>query len=77
LYLGISFFRILEDSHIRLDDMDSRISENKFMINVLNNLITDYNLQLDLLEKRIRDKDKALTVEGIRAELSLRFERLT
>jgi hypothetical protein len=28
------------------------------------------------LEKRIGDKDKPLTVEEIRAELNMRFERL-
>jgi hypothetical protein len=42
----------------------------------LNNLPTEYNLQLALLEKSIGDKDKPLTVEEMRAELSLRFERL-
>jgi hypothetical protein len=43
---------------------------------VLNNLPTGYNLQFALLEKRFGDKDEPLTVEEIRAELSLRFERL-
>jgi hypothetical protein len=43
---------------------------------VLNNLSTEYDLQLALLEERIGDKDKPLTIEEIRAELSLRFERL-
>ena len=66
----------LEDIRVRLDDMGSSISENQFMIHVLNNLTQDYELQLTLMEKRIGDKDKPLTVEEIRAELSLRFERL-
>jgi hypothetical protein len=56
--------------------MCSSNSENQFMMHVLNNLPTDYDLQLALLEKRIRDKDKPLTIEEIRAELSLCFERL-
>jgi hypothetical protein len=46
------------------------------MIHVLNNLPTEYNLQLALLEKRIGDTDKQLAFEEIRACLSLRFERL-
>jgi Zinc knuckle len=42
----------------------------------LNNLTADYDLQLTLLEKRIGDKERPLTVDKIKAELSLRFERL-
>jgi hypothetical protein len=66
----------LEDYRVSLSDMGSNISENQFMIHVLNNLPTEYDLQLALLEKRIEDKDKPLTAEEIRAELSLRLERL-
>jgi hypothetical protein len=57
--------------------MGSSVSENHFMTHVLNNLPMDYKLQLALLEKRIGDKDKTLTIEDIRAELSLRFEKLS
>jgi hypothetical protein len=46
------------------------------MIYVLNNLPTEYDLHLALSEKRIGDKGKPLTVEEMRAELSLRFEKL-
>ena len=67
----------LEDIRVRLDDMGSSIPENQFMIHVLNNLTADYDLQLALLEKRIGYKERPLTVDEIRAELSLRFERLT
>jgi hypothetical protein len=41
----------LEDFHIRLDGMGSRIPENQFMIYDLNNLPTEYDFQLALLEK--------------------------
>jgi hypothetical protein len=67
----------LEDIWVRFDDMGSSILENHFMIYILNNLMADYNLQLALLERRIGDKDNPLTVEKIRAELSLCFERLS
>jgi hypothetical protein len=46
------------------------------MVHVLNNLTSDYDLQLVLMEKRIGDREKPLTVEEIRADLSLHFERL-
>jgi hypothetical protein len=57
--------------------MGSSIPENQFKIHVLNNLIADYDLQIALLEKRIGVKERSLTVDEIRAELSLHFERLT
>ena len=56
--------------------MGSGIFDNQFMIHILNNLTSDYELQLALMERRVGDKEKPLTVEEIRAELSLRFERL-
>jgi hypothetical protein len=45
------------------------------MIHVLNNLTSDYDLQLALMKKRIGGNEKPLTVEEIRTELSLCFER--
>ena len=66
----------LEDISVRLEDMGSGISERQFMIHVLNNLTPDYDLQLALLERRIGDIERPLTIDEIRAELSLRFERL-
>jgi hypothetical protein len=56
--------------------MGSSIPENQFMIHVLNNLTADYDLQLAFLEKRIGDKKRPVTVDEIRAELSLCFEIL-
>jgi hypothetical protein len=57
--------------------MGSSILENQFMIHILNNLTADYDLQFALLKRRIGDKENPLTVEEIRAELSLRFDRLS
>jgi hypothetical protein len=45
------------------------------MIHVINNLMSDYDLQLALLEIRIGDTEHPLTVSEIRAELSLRFDK--
>jgi hypothetical protein len=36
----------------------------------------DYNLQLAMMEKRVTDKSNPLTVDEIRDDLNLRFERL-
>jgi hypothetical protein len=67
----------LEDLCVKLKNMGSCITENQFMIHILNNLTSDYDLQLALMERRVGDADKALTVEEVRGELNLRFERLT
>jgi Zinc knuckle len=56
--------------------MGSSISENQFMIQILNNLTSDYELQFAKMERRVGDADKPLTIEEIRGELSLRYERL-
>jgi hypothetical protein len=36
----------------------------------------DYNLQLAMSEKRVTDKSNPLTIDKIRDDLNLRFERL-
>jgi hypothetical protein len=56
--------------------MGSCITENQFMIHILNNLTSDYDLQFALMERRVGDADKPLTVEEVRGELNLRFERM-
>jgi hypothetical protein len=65
----------LEDICVRLKDRGSGISVRQFMIHVLNNLTTDYDLQVALLE-RIGDVEQPLIVIEIRAEMSLPFERI-
>jgi hypothetical protein len=66
----------LEDLCIKLENMGSCITGNQFMIHILNNHTSDYDLQLALMERRVGDADKPLTVEEVRGELNLRFERL-
>jgi gag-polypeptide of LTR copia-type len=66
----------LEDLRIRLGDIGSTILDNQFMIHVLNNLTMDYDLQLALMEKRVGDSEKYLSIEEIKAEMNLHLERL-
>jgi hypothetical protein len=66
----------LEDICVRLERMGSGILERQFMIHVLNNLTSDYDVQVALLERRIGDVEQPLTAIEISAELSLRFERI-
>jgi hypothetical protein len=66
----------LEDLRVRLETMHAGIYENKFMIHIINNLTLDYELQLAMMERTVGDTERPLTVEEIRGQLSLYFERL-
>jgi hypothetical protein len=57
--------------------MGSRILETQSMIHLLNNLILDHALQFALMERGVGDKDMPLTVEEIRAGISLCSEMLS
>jgi hypothetical protein len=48
----------LEDLCVKLENMGSCITENQFMIHILNNLTSDYDLQLALMERRVGDAVK-------------------
>jgi hypothetical protein len=46
------------------------------MNHILNNLTSDYDLQLALMERRVGDADKPLRVKEVRGKLNIRYERL-
>jgi hypothetical protein len=64
----------LEDYRIKLDELGSSISENQFILHILNIMTADYDLQLAMMEKRINDKINPLTVDEIRADMNLRLK---
>jgi hypothetical protein len=66
----------LEDYQMRLEELGSSISDNQFILHILNNMTEDYDLQLAMMEKRDTDKSTPLTIDEIRDDLNLRFERL-
>jgi hypothetical protein len=67
----------LEEFRMKLDDMGSAMTDDQFMIRMLNNLTSDYKLQMVLMENRIIDKENPLEVDELCEKLSLRFERLS
>ena len=66
----------LEDYRMKLEELGSSILDSQFILHVLNNMTSDYNLQLAMMEKRLNDKVNPLTIDEIRDDLNLRFERL-
>jgi hypothetical protein len=65
-----------KDLRAKLENMRSCIIDNQFMIHLLNNITSDYDLQLALMKRRVGDSDKPLTVEEVRGEFNLILERL-
>jgi hypothetical protein len=61
---------------MRLEEVGSSISDNQFILHILNNMTNDYDLQLAMMEKRVTDKSNPLAIDEIREDLNLRFKRL-
>jgi hypothetical protein len=66
----------LEDYQMRLEELGSNISDNQFILHTLNSMMDDYDLQLAMMEKWVTDNSNPLTIDEIRDDLSLKFERL-
>ena len=66
----------LEDLRIRLEEQGSRMEEVDFMVHILNNLPKDYEVSQTKLEDRLTDDIDPLSVEEIRTELNLKFQRM-
>jgi parvulin-like peptidyl-prolyl isomerase len=66
----------LEEYRMRLDELGSNITNDRFILHIVNNMTEDYDLPLAVMEKRITDERNPLTIDEIRDNLNLRFERL-
>jgi hypothetical protein len=71
-----TWFTNLEALRLKLEVMGSFMTDDQFMIHVLNSLTNHYNLQVLLLEKQIGSKENPLNIDELKEELSLRYERL-
>jgi hypothetical protein len=60
-----AWIKTLEEFRMKLEDMGSAITDDQFMIHVLKNLISDYELQILLLEKRIGNEGNPLEVNEL------------
>jgi len=66
----------LESIKSRLEDMSSIISDEDFLIHILNNLPKEYEVQQSKLEDHFDNTSDPLTVEDVRSELNLMFMRM-
>jgi hypothetical protein len=70
------FITYLEDIRTRMEEMGSKMTDEQFMLHVMNNLSSDYENQVNKVEDRVGNKTNPLDIEELRDELCLRFERL-
>jgi hypothetical protein len=70
------FITYLEDVRNRMIKMNSSMTDNQFILHVMNNLTKDYEMQILKMEDKIGDGENALTIEDLRDELNLHFRRL-
>jgi hypothetical protein len=66
----------LEDLCVKLDNMGFCINKNQFVDQSLNNLTSNCDLEFGLMERRVGDADKPLTIEEIRGRLNFTYDRL-
>jgi hypothetical protein len=57
--------------------MGSNMTDEQFLIQVLNSLTGDYELQMTLMEKRIGNKKNPFTIDELKEDFNLRYERLS
>jgi gag-polypeptide of LTR copia-type len=66
----------LEDICIKLEAMDSSMSDDQFMVHVLNTLTKDYDTIVHIIGRQIKSSKDTLDIEELREELSLRYDRI-
>jgi hypothetical protein len=69
------FIIYLKDLRSTMEDMKFVMTENQFILHVVNNLMEDYMNQVESLERRIGSKTDTIDIEDIGEELNLKFER--
>jgi hypothetical protein len=70
------FITHLEDIRGRMSEMKSSMTDDQFILHVMNNLTKDYEMQILKMEDKIGNESNPLTIEDLRDELNLCFERL-
>jgi hypothetical protein len=69
----------LEALQVKLMDLSNPITNKSLILHILNNLTRNYEMEVKMLELKmetLKDQIKEITIDDVRTELSLRFERL-
>ena len=68
---------ILEDLQVKLEVVGSNMTDEQFLIQVLNSLTSDYTLQMTHMEKYTVDNENPLSFDEFKEALNLRYERIS
>jgi hypothetical protein len=66
----------LEEVCLKLEDIESYMTDSQFMVQVFNRHTNDYELQMVLMIIRIDKKESLLTIDKLHEKLSLGCKRL-
>jgi hypothetical protein len=66
----------MDSKRVQMETMESTMTDNQFMIHIMNNLPSEYDVSASLLGRWIGKKDGGLTIEEMRSGLSLEYDRL-
>jgi hypothetical protein len=66
----------LEDSRSRMEDIKYKMTDDQFILQVVNSLTEDYMNKVKSLENEIGSVTDWLDIQDVRGELNLKFERL-
>jgi hypothetical protein len=67
----------INNLEVKLETMGSAMTDDQFIVQVLNSLTSDFKLQMLLLKRQVGNKDNPLSIEDVKEELNARFERLS
>jgi gag-polypeptide of LTR copia-type len=73
------FITDLEALKVKMEELDHVITDKSMIIHILNNLDTNYEMEVKMLEhemQRLKEINKEISIETVRQELNLRYERL-
>ena len=70
------YISIMEDIRYKMSENNYNMSDDQFLVHILNSLNQDYAVQINMMEKRLGLKVDPLTIEDMRDELTLQYSRL-
>jgi hypothetical protein len=69
------YMTYLEDLRIKLESMESMMTDDQFIVHILNTLPKEYDVTVDMLSRRVKANIDPLTIEDLREELNQKYER--
>jgi gag-polypeptide of LTR copia-type len=69
----------LEALQVKMEELGHPITDQSLILHVLNNLNDNYEMEIKMLEHKMqlyKESNKTITIDEVRTELNLRYERL-